>query len=121
MEEYSKFKKIANRVSVDILVIKEFKEELEGFYGFQFTEQMVINAFYFSLGQLYRMDNKSFFPFLDENGNMINIKSTMKREMLIEAISLLETGYEFPKNNNNKKYSSFFENNFNTSLLQNTL
>ena len=120
MDKYSKFRKIANKVSVDNLIIKEWKTELEKFYGFNLTEEIIINAFYFSLGQLYRMNSKSLFPLLDENGNMINIQSTMKREILMEAISLLETGYEFPKNSNGKGYCGFFEKNFDISLLQST-
>lgn len=121
MKTYQKHRKIARSVSLDYRIINLWKDELEKFYGFNLTEEIVIKAFYFSLGQLYRMDEKTLYPLLDENGNMVNFESTMKREILIEAISLLQTGYEFPKNIQSQQYNTFFEEKLESSLANITL
>lgn len=117
---YLKKQKIKKPVFVDSEIINQWQKELFSFYGFDVQSHIIIKAFYFSLGQLSVIDNKSFFPFLDSDGNMVNLQSTMKREMLIDAIALLTTGYEFPKNKGNKKYSVFFEKLLDSSLLSQT-
>lgn len=121
MKKYQKYRKVAKGISIDYLVINQWKDELEKFYGFNLTEEMVIRAFYFSLGQLYKMDEKTLYPLLDENGSMVNFESTMKREILIEAIGLLQTGYEFPKNIKSQKYNIFFAEKLESSLHNSTL
>ena len=117
--KYPKKKKLPKPISIDSKVIEYFRKQIMLFYGDDVSYEMVVQSFYFCLGQLSVLSNfdKNWYaPLLNSDGVLNSEASTMNREMIIEGIAILQTGYEYPNGRCSKKYAAFFADLFERSL-----
>lgn len=84
-------------------IIDSWKIELESYYGIFIDLKILKRSFYFAMGNTYQIGTAINHPFIN-HGEVIDCKSTLKRELLINAYSILMTGFEFPKGYDSKEY-----------------